>query len=142
MERTFSRHPNRANPYAERLLLGTSPDEPSAREETATQFVCADAASYLEGQGPGSFDGFSLSNILDGADRAYEGRLFEAVRRTARPGAVVVLRSFREPEVMLRTNHADWDRSMLWGVVDVRPAADLPRDPELHHHGRLSLRMN
>jgi S-adenosylmethionine:diacylglycerol 3-amino-3-carboxypropyl transferase len=87
--------------------------------------VHSDAADYLEGEPPASFGGFTLSNILDGADETYARRLFAAVRRAAAPGAVVVLRSFGEPRVEGPTGHAGEDRSMLWGVVDVRAAAGL-----------------
>jgi len=58
-------------------------------------------------------------------DDAYRARLFAAVRRAARPGATVVLRSFGEPPAGLATNRAADDRAMLWGIVDVRPAATL-----------------
>jgi hypothetical protein len=125
MARCFARHANRTNPYARALLLGELSDEPPPPEARVSRLVHADAAAYLERAPAGSFDGFTLSNILDGADAAYGGRLFAAVKRAAAPGAVAVLRSFGEARVTLPTNHAAEDRAMLWGIVDVRPAAAL-----------------
>jgi hypothetical protein len=125
MERCFARHANLTNPYARALLLGelsTAAPPPEAKE---IELVHADAASWLERQPAGSIDGFALSNILDGADDAYRLRLFDAVKRAARPDAVVVLRSFREPPAAMSTNRAADDRAMLWGIVDVRPAETL-----------------
>ncbi len=120
MERCFARHANRTNPHARALLLGELPDEPSPAEARRIRLVHVDAATYLEHAAAGGFEGFTLSNILDGADAAYGQRLFAAVKRAAAPGAVAVLRSFGEPRVALPTNHAAEDRAMLWGTVDVR----------------------
>jgi len=119
MERCFARHPNRTNPYARALLLGELSDEPPPPEASEIRLVNADAAAYLDGAPPGSFDGFALSNILDGATADYERRLMAAVTRAAAPNAVVVLRSFREPPPSLPTNQAALDRAMLWGIVNV-----------------------
>jgi S-adenosylmethionine:diacylglycerol 3-amino-3-carboxypropyl transferase len=125
MERCFGRHPNRANPYARALLLGELADEPPPPEASQIVLVHADAADYLERAPAGRFDGFALSNILDGTDAPYERRLMAAVKHAAARDAVAVLRSFREPLAMTSTNHAAEDRAMLWGIVDVRPAATL-----------------
>jgi S-adenosylmethionine:diacylglycerol 3-amino-3-carboxypropyl transferase len=125
MERGFANHPNRTNPYARALLLGELRDEPAPREARRIRVVHADAAACLESAPAGSFDGFTLSNILDGAEESYRARLFAAVKRAAAPDAIVVLRSFGEPPGVLATNRAPEDRAMLWGIVDVKPAASL-----------------
>jgi S-adenosylmethionine:diacylglycerol 3-amino-3-carboxypropyl transferase len=125
MERCFARHPNRTNPYARALLLGELSEAAPPPQAKDIRLEHADAAGYLERQPAASFDGFALSNILDGADAAYGQRLIAAVKRAAAPHAMAVLRSFREPPVALPTNRAADDRAMLWGIVDVRPAAAL-----------------
>jgi S-adenosylmethionine:diacylglycerol 3-amino-3-carboxypropyl transferase len=126
MERCFARHPNAKNPYALALLLGeTEQQRALPGDALPIQLVLADAASYLETCAPRSFGAFTLSNILDGAKPAYRERLFAAVRRASTRDAVLVLRSFREPAEPMATNQVDQDRSMLWGVVDVRPVAHL-----------------
>jgi S-adenosylmethionine:diacylglycerol 3-amino-3-carboxypropyl transferase len=125
MERCFARHPNRTNPYAHALLLGRTSDEPPPVEAREVRLVHADAAAFLESEPPASFDGFTLSNILDGTSADYERRLLAAVKHAAAPGAVVVLRSFGVRQTATSTNRADEDRSMLWGTVDVRPAASV-----------------
>jgi len=122
MERCFTRHGNRTNPYARALLLGELADAPPPPEAKDIRLVHADAAACLEREPAGSFSGFTLSNILDGAEAAYKARLFAAVKRAAAADAVVVMRSFREPPADLPTNRAADDRAMLWGIVDVRPA--------------------
>jgi S-adenosylmethionine:diacylglycerol 3-amino-3-carboxypropyl transferase len=125
MERCFGRHPNRTNPYARELLLGELSGNPPPPEAARIRLVHADAAAWLEGEPAASFGGFTLSNILDGADQAYRERLFAAVKRAAAPGAAVVLRSFAEPPGALASNRAAEDRSMLWGVVSVQPVQTL-----------------
>jgi S-adenosylmethionine:diacylglycerol 3-amino-3-carboxypropyl transferase len=125
MERCFARHSNRDNPYARSLLLGEVPAGAAPREARGIRLVLADAASHLESEPAGSFDGFTLSNILDGASDAYRERLSAAVRRSAAPGAIAVIRSFAEQRYPAPTNLAADDRTMLWGIVDVKPAAAL-----------------
>jgi S-adenosylmethionine:diacylglycerol 3-amino-3-carboxypropyl transferase len=125
MERCFARHPNRSNPYARSLLLGELSSEPPPPQVNDIQLVHADAASFLESQPPASFEGFTLSNILDGTDEAYQERLFAAVKRAATPDAMTVLRSFSDSDASSPANRAEDDRSMLWGSVLVRPTTDL-----------------
>ncbi|MFI5365619.1 MAG: DUF3419 family protein [Candidatus Binatia bacterium] len=125
LARCFATHPNRTNVYAHALLTGESIDHPPPPGGTAIRFACADAATYLESCPSASFAGFALSNILDGASSDYRARLFAAVRRTATAEAVVVLRSFAEPAAPTATNVAAGDRSILWGIVDVKPVAAL-----------------
>ncbi|MBL8922993.1 MAG: DUF3419 family protein [Myxococcaceae bacterium] len=125
LARGFANSPNRSNPWARALLLGELSTDVPPPEVKQVQLVHADAASFLEGQPAQSFEGFTLSNILDGAAPAYRERLFAAVKRAAKPGAKVVLRSFGEPPGLLPTNRAAFDRSLLWGVVDVRLASEL-----------------
>jgi S-adenosylmethionine:diacylglycerol 3-amino-3-carboxypropyl transferase len=125
MERCFALHPNADNAFARALLAGAKDDAPPPAAAARVELVLDDAASYLEACPRASFAGFTLSNILDGAEPAYRDRLFAAVRRAATKDAVVVLRSFGEPPADLATNHAARDRAMIWGVVDVRPVAAL-----------------
>jgi len=124
----FATFPNRANHYARALLLG-GPPPPSPFARTRIALVAGDAADFLETCAPASFDAFTLSNILDGAAAPYRQRLFAAVRRAAAPGATVVLRSFAEPTHATPYDTAARDRSILWGVVDVRPVAALDAAP-------------
>ena len=125
MERCFARHPNRSNPYARSLLLGELSSEPPPPQAKDIRLVHADAAGFLENELPASYDGFTLSNILDGVDDAYRQRLFAAIKRAAAPGAGTVLRSFGDAEANSPANRAADDRAILWGSVLVRPASEL-----------------
>jgi S-adenosylmethionine:diacylglycerol 3-amino-3-carboxypropyl transferase len=117
LRRGWSLHVNRCNPYASALLLGKTAAEYSATV-SPIQFVCAEAADFLESSSE-VFDAFALSNIGDGASLAYQRRLRAAIERAAAPGAVLVTRSFAEPEPDTAANWATLDRSLLWGVVEV-----------------------
>ena len=128
MERCFGRHPNADNPFARALLRGELPVSCGATGNEV-ELACADAAGFLERCSPASFDAFTLSNILDGAAAGYRQRLLAALQRAATPGALVVLRSFGEPTSDMATNVAGDDRSMLWGVVDVRPVSQHASSP-------------
>jgi len=125
MERCFARHANRTNLYARSLLLGELSLETPPPQAKDVRLVHADAAEFLENAPSASFDGFTLSNILDGTDEAYQQRLFAAVKHAAAPNAITVLRSFGEASTNSPANRADDDRSMLWGSVLARPAAEL-----------------
>jgi S-adenosylmethionine:diacylglycerol 3-amino-3-carboxypropyl transferase len=118
LRRGWASHLNKHNPYAALLLLGTSPVEPGV-PESPINFVCADAAEFLEDCLPANFDAFALSNIGDGAPSGYMRRLRAAMEHAAAPGAVVVTRSFAEPGDNTTANWAALDRSLLWGVVEV-----------------------
>jgi len=118
LARGFARHPNRANPYARLLLLGTPP-RIAPSNSGSVDVICADAAEYLEGASPDSFDGFSLSNVFDGASAAYRSRLLRAVERAAAPGAVLVWRSIADPIQPEDEQWAARDRSLIWGSLRV-----------------------
>jgi hypothetical protein len=121
LERGFALHPNRQNPYIRFLLLGEA-EQPDPRPGSDLTLACADAAAYLEQAPPASFDGFALSNILDGASPTNGRRLLSAVRRAAAPGAVLVLRSFAHPASAEEETWAARDRALLWGSVRVGQA--------------------
>ena len=124
LEKGIAHHPNASNPYLHALLLGAEISSP-APQAANIEPVVGDAVSVLDAWPPASFSGFTLSNILDGVSPAYRQQLLRAVRRAATESAVVVLRSFAEPAPASATSHAEQDRSMLWGVVDIRRVAAL-----------------
>jgi S-adenosylmethionine:diacylglycerol 3-amino-3-carboxypropyl transferase len=125
LERCWNLHPNRLNVYARALLLGELEGRPAPPTAADIRFESADAASFLESCPAASFNGFAISNILDGAPDAYRQRLYTAVRRAASPDSMIVQRSFAEPAAASAHNVAARDRSLLWGIVDVRPVSQL-----------------
>jgi hypothetical protein len=121
LQRGLSQHANRTNPFARALLAGELTNDRFDFDPRRIQLAHTDAAAYLEAQPAGSFDGFTLSNILDGAATSYAERLRLAVRHAAAPHAIVIQRSFGEPSHVMLDNRAADDRALLWGIVDVRP---------------------
>jgi hypothetical protein len=124
----FAAHPNRHNPYAWRLLLGIDPPghaAPPSRPAQRMVVVLGEAAAFLERRPAGTFDGFTLSNILDGPDLRYRTRLAVAVRHAGRPDAPVVLRTLREARNQEEAQCALRDRALLWGAIVVTTAEHL-----------------
>jgi S-adenosylmethionine:diacylglycerol 3-amino-3-carboxypropyl transferase len=124
LRRGWATHSNRSNPYAASLLSGTPLAEPGP-PAAPIEFICADAADFLESSRPAAFDAFALSNIGDGATPEYLSRLKRAINHAATANAVVVSRTFAEPNTETAASWAAMDRSMLWGAVEVRPVASL-----------------
>src|SRR5260370_13456125 len=83
MERCWKAHPNRSNPYGLRLLLVTYAETSvkTVNFQNPVDLVSSYAASLLQSCAPGTFDGFSLSNILDGAPAGYRNRLLTSVSK-------------------------------------------------------------
>jgi S-adenosylmethionine:diacylglycerol 3-amino-3-carboxypropyl transferase len=126
LDRGFSTHPNCTNPYARWLLLGEQPPAAIPLPSWSVTVVQADAVDYLEACPAHTFSAFSLSNILDAASAPYVARLEAAVQHAAKPGAVVILRSFAEPENPEDDMWARRDRALLWGRVRVASALETP----------------
>lgn len=124
LRRGVAMHPNATNPYARLLFAGQPP--PSGRPTGPVDLAHAEAAAFLEAGPSGHYDGFALSNVLDGPGPAYAARLAAAVRRAARASAPVVLRTLREPVDAQARQRAQADRSMIWGGIIVCAAQDFP----------------
>ena len=119
LDRGFSTHSNRSNPYARWLLLGERPPGAALASTGSVTVLQADAADYLDACPRGTFDAFTLSNICDAASAPYMTRLEAAIRRAGQPGAVVIQRSFAEPETSEEDMWARRDRALLWGRIRV-----------------------
>ncbi|MBB4944542.1 SAM-dependent methyltransferase [Kitasatospora gansuensis] len=119
--RTVSRHPNAANDWAWRLLLGRERPGAATVLDTggnAVRLVFGEVVEHLERSAADSYDAVTLSNVLDGPGPAFARRLRAAVEHAVRPGGTAVLRSLREPGPAGPGQAAE-DRSMIWGSVRV-----------------------
>lgn len=107
--RGFGTYPNASNPFVQAYLLGNLSH---VRFQSGDiELVTAGAAEYLESVPPGSFDGFTLSNIFDGAGAEYAERLQRAVRHAGSPQAVTVTRRF--------AGIGGLEKSLIWGALEI-----------------------
>lgn len=122
IEQGMAVHGNAQNPWAQLLLTGRWPTPYAAatprRAVGSLRLEVADVATHLEGVPAGSYDGFALSNVLDGAPAGYRQRLMAAVDHAAAPGAVVVLRTLATGSVSEKAA-AIRDRALLWGGLQI-----------------------
>lgn len=126
LRRGISTHPNRENPYARLLLRGDPPT--SSPPLGPVEVRLTEAARFLEQRRPATYDGFTLSNVLDGPDERFRSRLAAAIARAGTPDAPVVLRTLRQPIDEASATWAARDRSMIWGALIVTTAAALPTE--------------
>jgi len=125
LARGIATHPNATNPYARLLFAGQPPVVPPP-PSGSLQVRHAEAIRFLATQPRGAFDGFTLSNLLDGPGPAFRSSLAEAVARAGAPAAPVVLRTLRAAVDADGVLWATRDRSMIWGAVIVTAARELP----------------
>ncbi len=107
--RGFGTYPNATNPFIRAYFLGDL--SPVRYRSGEIELVTSGAAEYLESVPAASFDGFTLSNIFDGAGPEYSARLLRAVRHAATPEAVTVIRRF--------AGSGGLDRSLIWGSLEI-----------------------
>lgn len=114
-------HPCRTNPWAHLLFTGAwpEPDFDPDRVRERIELVTGDVATHLEAVEPGRYDGFSLSNVLDGAPAGYRRRLVAALQSKAKPGAPVVLRTLGPPLSPADARAAQRDRALIWGGITI-----------------------
>lgn len=129
LERTWSHHSNRSNPFLWRLFMAKEPPGrlPSPSRDESCLLIEDDVVSFLDGRRPHSFDGFHLSNLLDEVDSNYRRRLCEAVARTGTRGAKATLRSLADASLGAPHDYVTLDRSPIWGRLHVLDAEELPR---------------
>jgi hypothetical protein len=114
LERGFAMHPNRSNPIAP-ALFGLPTPPASAHRVDVEQ---AEVLQFMRAQPAGSFDGFALSNIADGAPLGFREELLKAARRISRSGAVAVLRTLAVPRSRDDAASAASYRGLIWGGIE------------------------
>lgn len=127
IERGLAIHRNADNPWAALLLTGAWPDDrpDPPWQNGSIDLAVADVVAHLEAVPPGTYDAFTLSNVLDGAPDEFGRRLFAALRRAGRPGAVVVLRTLLAPASPAEASTAVRDRALLWGGIRITTVEQL-----------------
>lgn len=127
IERGMAIHRNADNPWAALLLTGGWPDDrpDPAWQNGSIDLALADVVAHLEAVPPGTYDAFTLSNVLDGAPDAFGRRLFSALRHAGRPRAAVVLRSLLAPSSPAEASTALRDRALLWGGIRITTVEQL-----------------
>lgn len=118
LEAGISRFPNAQNPWASMVFTGHWTGQEPNKPARPVTFLHDDIVNFMETT-TDRFDAFTFSNILDGPDAAFAQRLLAGVRRSAAPGAVMVLRTLRTAESESSRERARDDRSLLWGGIDV-----------------------
>jgi hypothetical protein len=127
IEHGLAAHANSANPWAQVLFTGRWPDleDASGPIVDGVCLHCADIATHLEQVPAGTYDGFTLSNMLDGTPDAYRRRLFTALRRAGTPGAIVVLRTLGTAAHPAAAADAVRDRALIWGGLTIATIEEL-----------------
>lgn len=119
----LERHGMAGNRFAWRLLAGRELPGwhlPEVDQEAIT-WQLADVADHLESVPEGSYDGVSLSNVVDGVPRHFGRRLLTAARRAVRRGGPIVWRTFSDPGLPGPGRAAE-ESAMVWGQVQVEAA--------------------
>lgn len=119
----LARHGMAGNRFAWRLLAGRELPGwhlPTVDADAITWQV-ADIATHLESVPAGSYDGVSLSNVVDGLPNAFARRLLVAARHAVRKGGPIIWRTFSNPGLPGPGLAGD-DAAMVWGQVQVEAA--------------------
>ena len=121
----FQIHPNATNPYMSAVLSGKRIQNEIPKPVHALSLIHADAAEYLDSCAPGSFDGFTLSNIVDGTNRLYRQILVDSVKRAGTKDATIVFRNFYKYELHSQNNFNLSDRTLIWDTVFVGKTSEM-----------------
>ncbi len=145
----FLRFPTATNPYLWQTFLGVYPSCGDAglpiylrrshfetiREGLArTELISADLLAWLTRQPDRSIDFCALSNILEVTDPTYRTRLFSQLRRTARPGAVVCLRSIFSLIPAPREEASELDAALTRKATEIDRSLGC-RNISIYRHG-------